>query len=561
MNKQFIAFFLLLSLFSGVLFGKNNQISGCPEEMRSPVNQVFQFMQSGTCSTWADSTKRNAIIYLWIPEQCKKVRGLLVLCANVPEHILVGDPSIRKVCADNDLAIAWSVPSFMYFSKKLPRDKHLLEYPVITGFLQQLLNGLASTSGYEEIATVPWLPIGESGHLEMVDALVETNPNRCMAAIYVKNNHLPPVDREVPTLVAYGTAQEWSQDKSDIRGKWNDVVKAYETTIKNRKDYPNWAFSYVLDGTSGHFDCSDRLTRYFARYIDFVAKSRLSDEGSANLKALVLDNGFVADLPVPGHENNKVTAFSQTSPDKRALPWYFDKASADEAQSIAAINWTAETQMVGVVNATNDSILPFNFNGIQKMNAAQMEADGITFSVGVKKLDQIPLNFVAAGEKLAQTAEMPVVEWGCGQYEPLGNGKFRIALDRTWPNGADYFIIRQKGTDKVREVVAPVHFDIKALKNTEGKSQKITFNPIADVKVGTKTIDLVAKSDAGLPVEFYVVAGPALIKDGKLIFTKIPPRAHFPLTVTVAAWQWGTKTEPKIKMAEIVKQSFCILPL
>lgn len=561
MKNQFITLLLFIHLLSGAsLFAKSSATRNSPEEMRSPENQVFQFMQSGTCSAWADSTKRNATIYLWIPENCKKVRGLLVMGANVPEHILVGDPSIRKVCADNDLAIAWSVPSILYFSKKLPREKHKEEYPVIAGFLQQLLDGLALSSGYKEIATVPWLPIGESGHLEMVDALIESNPNRCMAGIFVKNNHLPPVNREVPTLVAYGTAQEWSQDKSDIRTKWNDVTKSYEATIKNRKDFPNWAFSYVIDGASGHFDCSDRLTKYFARYIDFVAKARLSDDGSAQLKPLNLDKGFLADLPVPGHENYKVSAFTQNPQDARGLPWYFDKASAEEAQAIAAINWKAETQMVGVMNAKNDSLLAYKFNGIQNINALQMESDGITFTINSKKLDQIPSSFVAAGEKIAISSSEAIVEWGCGQFAPLGNNKFRIALDRTWPNGADYFIIRQKGTAIIRDIVVPIGFDIKKVRNTEGKTQKISFNPIADVKVGTKSIDLLAKSDAGLAVGFYVVAGPAIIKDGKLIFTQIPPRSHFPIAVTVAAWQWGTNNEPKVKMAEIVKQTFNILP-
>ena len=45
--------------------------------------------------------------YLWIPEDCKKLRGILVLCANVPEMMLSGHERIRKVCRDNDLGIVW----------------------------------------------------------------------------------------------------------------------------------------------------------------------------------------------------------------------------------------------------------------------------------------------------------------------------------------------------------------------------------------------------------------------------------------------------------------------
>ncbi len=83
------------------------------EEIRSPENQVFQFMQSGVCTNWADGSSNKASAYLWIPENCKKIRGLLILCANVPEHRLVGHPAIREVCAKNDLGIVWCVPSFM----------------------------------------------------------------------------------------------------------------------------------------------------------------------------------------------------------------------------------------------------------------------------------------------------------------------------------------------------------------------------------------------------------------------------------------------------------------
>ena len=85
------------------------------------------------------------------------------------------------------------------------------------------------------------------------------------------------------------------------------------------------------------------------------------------------------------------------------------------------------------------------------------------------------------------------------------------------------------------------------------------FEKNPDVEIGTKSISLVATSDSGLPVEFYVVAGPAIVENGKLIFTKIPPSSKFPVEVTVAAWQWGRATEPRIKMAEIVKQKFNIL--
>lgn len=56
---------------------------------------------------------------------------------------------------------------------------------------------------------------------------------------------------------------------------------------------------------------------------------------------------------------------------------------------------------------------------------------------------------------------------------------------------------------------------------------------------GTEEIRLDAVSDSGLPVRYYVKAGPAEIIGNRLIFTRIPPRSKFPVKVTVVAWQYG----------------------
>lgn len=522
---------------------------------RSPENQVFQFMQSGTCSAWADGSSNKATAYLWIPENCKKVRGLLILCANVPEHRLVGHPAIREVCAKNNLGIVWCVPSFMNFRKSKDTgidDAH--DCKTSTAFLQQLLDGLAKNSGYNEIATVPWLPMGESGHLLMVDALVEQCPDRCLAGIWIKNNHLPPKNRAVPALVAFGSAQEWSQTQSDIRTNWNNIGAAYTGVLEERKKNPDWPLSYIIDGTSGHFDCSERLAKYFAHYIDLVAKARLADDGSAALKPVSLEKGFLADLPVPGHENHPLQEFSKTAPDGRALPWFFDRASAEEAQSLAAINWHAETQLPGFADV-NGKMLPFNFNGISNLTP-EYEADGITFTLRGVMLDRLPDDFTNAGVKLAKAPGTPTLEWLCGPVKPLGGGKFQISLDRSWPNTACYIAARQQGTDKIRAVVQPC--GVKLQKNNSGLAQKITFDPISDVKIGTKTIRLSAKSSAGLSVQFFVRAGPAVVHGDELEFTPVPPRGKLPLTVTVDAWQWGRAGDSPVQTA-VVEQSFNIV--
>ena len=553
-----------------------------PEELRSPTNVVFHFRQEGEFSGWPDGSKTTARAYLWVPEDCKKLRGILVLCANVPEMMLAGHPEIRKVCRENDLGIVWCPQSFFNF-KRFGPDKKLANAETVA-FLQQLLDGLAATSGYPEVATVPWIPIGESGHLLMADALVEAAPGRAIAGIWLKNPHVPPHDRTTPGLVIYGTAQEWAQDKADTNknttflNRWSSNASHYESVLNERKTHPDWALTYAIDGQSGHFDCSEKVVAITARYIDNVSKARLPKDGGTNLVALDLTKGFLAEIPAPGHTATPPVAWGDAT--NKALPWFFDKESAEAAQALGSIDWNAKSQMPAFSD-TNGTVMPFIFNGISSIalnaqpkpytNAATgvvtnapvilTEPDGITFHLKGVLLDMVPETFVGAGagEKLEKTPGTPVVEWTSGCIEPLGNGTFRVAVDRNWPSVATYMAVRQPGTAAVRGVVQPAGFSVKEA-NSEGKVQKITFDPIPDVKAGTASVPLKAVSDSGLPVRFFVDAGPAVIEGDNLVFTKIPANAKLPLTVTVGAWQFGRWEEPKVRKAEIVKQSFRILP-
>jgi hypothetical protein len=461
------------------------------------------------------------------------------------------------MCAANDLAILWSTPSFLHpvnWSKPFPPEVEMRpEREAMVAFFQQQLDALAAASGYDEIATVPWLPIGESTHLFLVDALLECRPQRCIAGIYVKNTHMPPTNRQTPVLGIFGTAQEWGREKGDIRSTWNNVSGFYAGMLAERKKNPGWPRSLVIDGHSGHFDYSDRLAVYMATYIEQAVKARCLNDGSPTLKPVDITGGFVADLPVSGHE--KETAIVQaTAGDPR--PWFFDRGTAQVAQQIASINWKAESQLPILLDAQGKAV-PNDYRGIVKLKDVPFEADGVTFALRCGLADYIPEGFVQAGEKLAKAPGTPMAEWLIGPLEPLGGNRFRIALERSWLGGvsAACLAIRHRGTGFIRDAVLPVYVDVSALRNTSGKAQKITFSLLGDVPVGTAELPLVATSDSGLPVAFFVVAGPAVVRENMLMFTALPPRSKLPVTVTVAAWQWGHRGEPAVQMAEIVRQT------
>jgi hypothetical protein len=114
------------------------------------------------------------------------------------------------------------------------------------------------------------------------------------------------------------------------------------------------------------------------------------------------------------------------------------------------------------------------------------------------------------------------------------------------------------GDDAFRPAEHPIHVNINIV-NKEGTPQTLDFPKIPDQSVQNLTpIPLVATASSHLPVQFFLVSGPATIKDGTLTFDKIPVRAQFPISVMVSAFQWGRPNDPKVQSAGPVTQEFFI---
>jgi hypothetical protein len=510
---------------------------------RSPENQVFQFMTTAS-ATGGDGRERRATAYLWIAPDSRRVRGVLVAGRNVPEHWLVGHPAIRQACAESGLAILWCCPSFFDYTIK--------DGKYHGDFVQRLLNALAAQSGYDELATVPWLPIGESMHLQMVMQIVTAWPERCIAGVQIKNAFLNPSDTGVPMLLAVGTCDEWDQEKKDLLNQWKTIT-LQEGLRRQRAATPAWPSSLLVEGGSGHFECTEPMAIFIAQYIRAAARARLPTDGSPTLRRVDLDSGCVAGLPLPGAKPVAPTRYKDCPPENRNLPWYFTAGLAQAACDTARINWNAETQVPVFADASGKA-LPFGYRGIFSPLPFTTEADGVTFQLHTTFLDKIPDGWVHAGTLLGHAPGEPVVEWICGQVAPLGGNRFRIALDRTWGNSPTFVRVWHPGNDLYRPAVQPG--ELKLMPNRKGKPQTVAFAPIPDQRAGAKEIQLHVTSDAGLPVQFFVRCGPAEIHGDRLVFTPIPPRSRLPLTVTVAAWQWGRTQEPQVQAAEIVERRF-----
>ena len=528
----FAAVTTALGLYAtGTLYADDQPAAG----VRTPVNEVFQFM--------APDHGTNAKGYLWIPETCSRVRGIVVLCPNVPEQMISAHPAIRDACRRNDLGIVWGNPSFLDNGRDAGGGT--------VEVLQRVLTGLAAVSGYDEVATVPWIPMGESGHLQMVQQIVDAQPSRCIAAVCLKNPRWPKTDRTVPMLFALGTQYEFGQIKRNMaQPTLPEEVREYDQACKHE---PNWPLSVIVERNSGHFSCTEPMTQAIAHYIDSACKARLSTDGNPNLRPVDIGKGCYADLPVPGHTKSAVTVARMTPEAERVKPWYFDRACAEDAQAIASVDWTAIKQLPSVQAGSNCTVKPWSMaEGIIHVDVTTSSE----FSLNPVVLDAVPDVWVNAGAKLPVGRNRPVLEWLSGGMEPLGNNRFRVSIDdrsgRLW-----FLAVRVEASPGAGLGIQPVAINV--VENRQGTPQHIAFNPLPDIQRGTVSVPLAATSDAGLPVNFFVVAGPAVVQENRLVFTPIPPRTKYPVTVTVGAWQWGTNTEPKIQKAATVYQTFHIV--
>ena len=528
---------------------------------RSPENQVFQFMTKQEFTPDPAKFRPQATTaYLWIPPACARVRGVLVFGYNVPEHWLVGHSAIRNVCTEKNLAILFTSGSFRLcavcadgkYAENLKAKAHV-------DFLQQIMEALAKESGYEELSTAPWLPMGESMSLMIVTHLVNGAPERCIAGIHIKDGVWDPIKpATVPLLEACGTAAEWGHEEYDLATRWQDMaVDDLENHVAKRTAMPAWPGSLLIEAGSAHFSVTEPMGRYLADYIRAAASARLSADGSPALRPVDLNSGYVAGLATPAAAPIKPKKYSESSAGERNLPWYFNRDLAQAAYDLANINWAAQSPEP-VFADLNGRPLPFNKSGIFDIPCV-LESDGITFTLNSTFLEKLPATSWNGRSPLGHPDDKPAIEWVCGPVIPLGANRFQIALDRTGNQEVSAILrVIHSGDATYRLSINPGF--VKVGPNRTGKAQKISFDPIPDQKVDVKEIQLHAVSDSGLPVRFYVKAGPAEIHGDRLVFTGVPTRAKLPLTVTVGAWQWGRAAEPAIQTAKPVEQKFQMIP-
>ncbi len=495
-------------------------------------------------------TNDHSRAFLWIPKNCKQVKSVIIGNHNMLEEGIFEHPSFRKKMTKLGVALIWITPGLGTYWEE---ENMLQRY-------QLILDSLAKISGYIELQSVPVIPMGHSAYATFPWNYAAWNPERTLAIISLKG------DAPQTNLTGYGRANtEWSGRNIDgipgliVMGEyewWEDrLTPAYSF----RNKYPDACISLFADAGHGHFDFSDDLINYLGLFIEKALKYRKPKQIEINqpvlLKKIDKKDGWLADrwrlneLP-----RTNAATWHKYNGNKTEAFWYFDKEMAMVTEKYYNRHRSTQEQFIGFEEG--GTLLPYN----QKLHARYHlqfvpHDDGITFNVNAVFVD-------STRTKKTGNKKQPSVDRICGPVKKLNDSTFRIDFYRMGLNnprhsGDIWLLASDAGNKAMKSVVQQVNMRIP-IKNTEGKTQVIAFDSIADIKTNTKSVKLYASSNSGLSVSFYVMEGPAIICGNKIKITKIPPRASFPIKVTVVAWQYGRSKTPALQTANTVSRTFYI---
>ena len=535
MNKYFLV--VLLSLFMQVA-----KVAAAPWQWSVEIKELI-----------SEETNAHPSAYLWIPENCKQVRAVIIGQHNMTEETIFEHPEFRKNMGKLGIAEIWITPGI---------DQRWDVTKGTQQIFETMMKNLSEISGYTELEFAPVIPIGHSAMTTYPWNFAAWNPERTLAVLSIHGDsprtHLTGYGRAnldwgtrtiegIPSLMVMGE-DEW----------WEDRLI---TSFDYRREYPNAPLSFLADAGHGHFDISDELIDYLSLFLKKTVEYRLPEHSSLDAPIQLIPveakNGWLADR---WRKNEKPTAeaasYDKYKGDKNHAFWYFDKEMADATEKYYANERGKTEQYIGFEQ--KGKLITFNPKSHVRMSPSfQPEADGVTFHLKAVYTDTLRNEY--SKEHSTHPIRMSRI---CGPVEVVNDTTFtvrfyRMGLDNPKRTGGICLMASVKQDHKYRSAVQQVEIRIP-YRNKEGISQRIIFPKLSDVKASVKKISLNGTADSGLPVYYYVKEGPAEIKGDKLVLTKIPPRAKFPVKVTVVAWQYGRSGEPKVQTAEAVEQSFYI---
>ena len=522
--------------------------------------------------------------FLWIPPDCKRVRAVVLSQNNMEEESILENATFRKTMSELGFAEVWITPTLGSIHFRFDQGAEQI--------LDKTLKDLADTSGYQELAFAPLVPVGHSAMANFGWDVAAWNPSRTLAVLSISGQW--PYYKDVNMNV--NSSPEWGDRTVDgvpgliTKGEYeiqgNTDGWYFHLKGDSLKKHPQTVLTQVVEPGGGHFDATDDKIALICLYLRKAAQFRLPAnepmDGPATLTPIdPTQSGWLFDVwhlksgpatltaAVANYQGNKDEAF-----------WAFDEEMAKAIEDFQAKFRGEANVLVGY--RQKDSLTPPRPDHGMVHLKFEPQADGVTFKLTGSFWDTVP-----------STSDGKGAEWNgwLGEGNPVNQGDSishppgaddKIMITRiTGPvvqTAPDTFVIHPyrigtrdarksndiwlaatyPGDDTYKRMVQQAELQIP-LMNHDGEAQTITFPDIPDQMDRVGLIKLTATSSANAPISYYVREGPAEVnQDGTLTLLSIPPRAKYPVKVTVVATQWGRSIDPKLQTAEPVERTFSI---
>jgi hypothetical protein len=519
--------------------------------------------------------------FLWIPSTCEKVRAVILSQNNMEEESILEDTSFRRTLSDLGFAEIWVTPTLGSIHFRFDQGE------------DQVLKDLADESGYPEIATAPLVPIGHSATASFGWDVAAWNPARTLAVLSISGQW--PYYKDA--TMGNNSSPDWGSRTIDgvpgltTKGEYeisgNTDGWYFHLKGDSLKKHPQTVFTQVVEPGGGHFNASAKKIALIGLFLRKAAQYRLpadtAPDGTATLTPIdPTKTGWLFDqwhlhtgpassaAPVADYQGNRDQAF-----------WAFDEEMARAIENFQAAPPGKDNVLVGYRQSAG--LTPPRPDHAMVHLKWEPQPDGVTFRLTGGFWDTVPPATDPTPEWAQWLGEGTPPKAGDPINHPQGaDGQITIAritgpVVQTAP---DTFVIHpyrigthdlrksndiwlaahRPGDDTYKPMVQQAELQIP-LENKAGEAQTITFPEIPGQVVGATPLQLAASSSAQAPISYYVREGPAEVNaSGLLTLLPLPPKARYPVTVTVVATQWGRSIEPKLQTAEPVERSFTINP-
>ena len=404
----------------------------------------------------SNETGKAPVAYLWVPENCQRVKAVILSQQNMTEEAIYKNPNFQTQMKRLGVAMVWVAPAFNNNWAPASGAQQIFE---------ELMPCLADQSGHPEIAKAPIIPLGHSAQATFPWNFAAWNPDRTLCVISFHG------DAPRTNLCGYGAANvEWGRNRNIdgipglmVEGEYEWWEARVNPALAFRMMYPESCISFLCDTGRGHFDCGDRTANYLAKFIQKAIEQRLEGngkaieynaDGSAKLKKLNPKDGYLAERfhadmagtdgadkgKTPEHSSARrplPAPYSEYKGDKHDAFWYFDKEMAYLTE--ARYQETAGKQVQYVGFEYQGKLISYSEKQQGGM-AIKLEDADVASAVKSKKPIRIQLKAVymdASRHTLTKThgVKKPYIEVICGPLKKINDTTFEVyPYEAGWDN-------------------------------------------------------------------------------------------------------------------------------